>query len=125
MRPAAAILLLGLLSGCVSGPREYTYDIDLKNVSDRPISLELLQARTSNIGKVHADLAPGGVYSNRYTMYGEAEYLEARLRFPAAAESDPWFIYELPRGRIRADLLVTDDRIVLKSRRPVPPDPPP
>jgi hypothetical protein len=124
MRPAPLLLtMLPFLGGCLAPTiREYTYDIDIHNTTQTTVSLELLQARSSNINKLRTDLAPGGVFANAYTIRGEAEYLEARLRPACAPDTAPWQIHELPRGRIRYNITEEAGRVALVPRRPQPAD---
>lgn len=107
----------GALGGCVSGVRQYDYSVDIRNSADRPVSLELLRIDRGNIGRVRADLAPGGRYVSRFTAY-DSEYLEARLRPMDGDEGDPFFISEIPQGRSTRDITYKDGRLVLTARAP-------
>ncbi len=109
----------GLLGACAVGPREYDYSVDIRNTTDRPVSVELLRVEGRNAGKVRADLAPGGTYSSSFTSY-DAEYLEARLRDLDAPPDAPYFIHELPEGRSRRDIVEKDGKLVLVSRASAP-----
>jgi hypothetical protein len=112
---AIALLGAGVLGGCVSGPREYDYSVDIRNASDRPVTMEVLKIERANVGKVRADLAPGGSYVSKFTAY-DSEYLEARLRVMGEAADAPYFICEIPQGRSRRDIEFKDGRLVLVAR---------
>lgn len=125
MRCVSLLLIAALiLPGCAFGPRQYTYDVDLRNTADRPITLELLQTQSSSTRKSRADLAPGGAYCSCFTGYGPAEYLEARLRYTDDPADAPWYIEELPEGQIRADIQSVSGRLSVHRRSPTPPDAP-
>lgn len=121
MRNAGALLgacvLAGLVGGCVSGPREYDYSVDLRNVADRPVTLELLRIERGNVGKVRADLAPGGRYMSTFTAY-DSEYLEVRLRQFDSPPDAPFYLCEIPKGRSRRDITLKDGKLVLMVRPP-------
>ncbi len=121
-RRRASFLLLAaaLLPGCVSGPREYDYSVDIRNASDVPVRLELLRVDSRNVVKVRTDLAPGGAYVSSFTLY-DSDYLEARLRPFDAPPDGALFVYELPKGGSRRDIISKDGRLVL-TPRPAQPD---
>jgi hypothetical protein len=116
------LLLLVPMQGCLSigNIREYSYDIDVHNTTDRAVVIELLQAKSSTISKLRADLAPGGRFTNSYTVRGEAEYLEARLRPLDSGPGDAWYILELPRGTVRSEIREQGGGLVLAPRKPPP-----
>ena len=118
------ILILNTLAlpGCVSlnNPRQYTYQLDLRNASGRPVSVEFLRIEGSRVGKVRCDLADGGFYTHRYSTWSSAEYLEARLRYldPSDSTNAPVWISEIPVGATRADIISKDGRLTLQERSP-------
>lgn len=120
----AFVVIAGLVvPGCVSGPRQYDYTVDIRNGGGTPVTLELLRIDRSNVGRVRADLAPGGQYINRFTAY-DSEYLEVRLRPMDAPTDAPFFIHEIPQGRTIRDIALKDGRLVLTARasKSAPPD---
>lgn len=114
---AAAIPLLAL-AGCYTGRREYHYDINLVNRTDRPVTVEFLRGQGHTLSKVRVDLAAGGAYVSRYTTYG-TEYLEARMRFLDDPEPDRFYVHELGQGPTRRDIVVENGAPAL-TRRPDP-----
>lgn len=112
-----ACVATGLAAGCEVGPRQYDYSVDIRNGADRPVSLELLRIDRSNVGKVRADLAPGGRYVSKFTAY-DSEYLEARLRLMDAPPGAPFYICEIPQGRSRRYIAIKDVALVLSAREP-------
>ncbi|MFM9994901.1 MAG: hypothetical protein ACKVU4_03770 [Phycisphaerales bacterium] len=101
----APLIPLLVLAGCSIGPREYRYDIDLINRTDRPVTVELLRAQGHTLGKVRVDLAAGGAYVSSYTTHG-TEYLEARVQFLYDAEPDRYYLRELGDGLTQRDIVI-------------------
>lgn len=112
---ACAALLAVCMGGCMFGPPEYTYDVDLRNTSERAVRVELLYADPSSIGKVRADLAPGGAYAGQLRSINRA-YLEVRYRAMGSSVEEPFFITELRGRRSTRDIVEKDGRLTLAQR---------
>lgn len=115
------LILLAFLTlpGCVtfsSPPRHYDYQVDLRNASGRPVSVEFLRIESGRIGKTRCDLAVDGCYTSAFTTHNSAEYLEARFRLFDQPETAPRWIVELPQGQTRADIILKDDRLTIQKR---------
>ncbi len=118
VRLIALMIPLAVLAGCYTAQREYHYDIDLINRTDRPVTVEFLRGQGYNVGKVRVDLAPGGAYVSAYTSHG-TEYLEARVRFLDDPEPERFYVHELGRGPTRRDIVIEKGGLTL-TRRPDP-----
>ena len=111
------VTVASVVAGCSVGPRQYHYDIDVVNRTDRTVTVEFLRGSGSSVGKVRVDLAPGGAYVSRYTVYG-ADYLEARMRFMDDPDAERFYLQELGDGPTRRDIVIVDGGLNL-ARRPM------
>lgn len=121
MRPLLLTPLLFTLPGCFGGfgspPRSYSYELDLKNTTGSPISVELLRTQNGSAGITRSDLAAGGSFVGEFTSHNGAEYLEARLRcLDEAQPHAPYWIVPLHEGKTRADIIFAHDHLDLQTR---------
>src|SRR5262245_12839177 len=104
----ALILTAALfLSGCLgySDPRHYDYDLDLRNSTGCPVSVEFLRIKSSSVGKTRCDLADRGLFIDSFTTSSSSEYLEARVRYLDDPDTASRYIVELPQGRSHIELI--------------------
>jgi hypothetical protein len=121
--PSLILLLPSLLAlpGCLgfssSPPRTYSYQVDLRNTSGSPVSVEFLRIQSGSAGKTRCDLAAGGVFSGDFTDHNGPEYLEARLRcLDDAKPHAPFWIVPIHEGKTRADIIFAHDHLALQAR---------
>jgi hypothetical protein len=129
IRSATMTALLAMLAlfaaagaGCISvGSSERRYLIDLKNTSDRTIAVDMLVPEGRTLGRIHADLGPGGAFTNRFTLSDASVHPEARFRPFPARDTDPFVAFDLAPGENKYDLSTADGGgRVLFTKRPVP-----
>jgi hypothetical protein len=84
------LLAIPFLTACMTyEPRHYDYDVDLRNSTGRPVSVEFLRIKSSSVGKTRCDLADRGLYIDSFTTSNSAEYLEARVRYMDDPDASP------------------------------------
>ncbi|MCC6678957.1 MAG: hypothetical protein IT436_17670 [Phycisphaerales bacterium] len=111
-------VVIGLLSGCVVTPGETHYTLDIHNISEQPITMDLIRIERGLVGHTRADLMPGGSYINEFSTDSGFDFVEARFRLAGRHADDPFYPFELPRyGSAKRDVAVRDERIVMMERK--------
>lgn len=113
----AVATLLGA-GGCLysdSIPRQRT--VELRNLTDRAVSVDLLRVTSGGSAHATADIQPSGRFvftadTGRETL----QYLEARLKFSEPSPGGAYYLVPLQGGyEIRRDITVSNDGLVLTA----------
>lgn len=106
------------LSGCVVSSPPAHYTIDIRNTSEQAITMDLIRVERGQVGHTRADLMPGGVYLNEFSVDSRFDFVEARFRLAGRSPDDPFYPFELPRyGSAKRDVGVREERIVMLERK--------